>query len=460
MAQPRAVIHVVMAKALTDEFLKEIRLFIGAFGTAESRNGRTAMGVLEPLEATGGKVERLVPLRLAEEFVPVAGINVEALGRCILAPDERLGEAVRVVDIVVAKAPLDTQPPLVCRAVDALDILDLAVLDPERHLTADTAERADALHLVVVIGAVALLLVIHNRGGHQRAGGASLHAFAAGDTGALAHRVVEIEDRIGIVAAPGHADHVIDLHIAAGADAQVALDAGIKVDAHGHVTVIQKRDSVALQFGKAAMGHAVGVGHVPQMAGGIMRGVAFGLIGEQHLDHHLARGFGAVRIGRDDHAFAGLADTGGHERALALDFDHAGAAVAIGTIAGSGLVAEMRDYQAATIGDLPDRQTGFGLDLLSIECDLDRLRHARASLSVAILDHARAFPSPPIPTPHRIFTPRWRRMFRIGVRRGGSGPGNIFPSRTFNPVACGANVARRAGRRRFGGTHSGTARAG
>src|SRR6056297_1650480 len=154
MAQARAVIHVVVAKALTDKFLKEIRLFIGAFGAAETRNGRTAMGVLEPLQLTRRQVERLVPLRLAEEFVPVAGIDIEALGRCILAPDERLGQAVRVVDIVVAKAPLDTQPPLVCRAVDALDILDLAVLDLERHMTADTAERADTLHLFVVIGAV------------------------------------------------------------------------------------------------------------------------------------------------------------------------------------------------------------------------------------------------------------------------------------------------------------------
>src|SRR6056297_3326754 len=154
MAEPRAVIHVVMAKALPDEFLKQIRLFIGAFGAAETRNGRTAMGVLEPLQLTRRQVERLVPLRLAEEFVPVAGIDIEALWRGVLAPDERLGQAVRVVDIVVAEPPLDTQPPLVGRAIDALDILYLAVLDLERDLTADAAERADALHFVVVIGAV------------------------------------------------------------------------------------------------------------------------------------------------------------------------------------------------------------------------------------------------------------------------------------------------------------------
>src|SRR6056297_863253 len=421
MAQARAVIHVVVAKALTDKFLKEIRLFIGAFGAAETRNGRTAMGVLEPLQLTRRQVERLVPLRLAEEFVPVAGINVEALGRCILAPDERLGQAVRVVDIVVAKAPLDTQPPLVCRAVDALDILDLAVLDLKRHLTADTAERADALHLFLVIGAVALLRVVHHRCGHQRAGGAGLHAFTAGDTGALAHRVVEIEDRIGIVAAPGHADHVIDLHIAAGADAQVALNAGIQIDAHRHVAVIEQWHARLFQFGKAARGHAIGVGHVPWVAGGIVRGVALGLIGKQHLDHHLARCFGTVRICGDDHALAGLADAGGHECALALDLDHAGAAVAIGTIARSRLVAEMRDYQATTIGDLPDRQTGFGLDLLSIECDLDRLRHARLLVRGDLRPCAGISESTnPDPSPHFYATAGHDVSYRRQARRIGA----------------------------------------
>src|SRR6056297_2500028 len=422
MAQARAVIHVVVAKALTDKFLKEIRLFIGAFGAAETRNGRTAMGVLEPLQLTRRQVERLVPLRLAEEFVPVAGIDIEALWRSVLAADKRLGQAVRVVDIVVAKAPLDAESPLVGRAIDALDILYLAVLDLERDLTADAAERADALHFVVMVCAITLLPVVERAGRHQRAGRTGLYAFAAGHAGALAHRVVEIEDRIGIVAAPGHADHVIDLHIAAGADAQVALDAGIKVDAHRNVAVIEQRHARLFQFGKAAMGHAVGVGHVPQVAGGIMRGVALGLVGKQHLDHHLARGFGAVRVGRDDHAFAGLADAGGHERTFALDFDHAGAAVAIGTIAGSGLVAEMRDYQATTIGDLPDRQTGFGLDLLSIECDLDRLRHARLLVRGDLRPCAGISESTnPDPSPHFYATAGHDVSYRRQARWIGAG---------------------------------------
>ncbi len=70
----------------------------------------------------------------------------------------------------------------------------------------------------------------------------------------LAHRVGDIEDRIGVMAAPGHADHVVDLHLAAGAHAKSALDAGIEVDAHRDMAVVEKRDAFALQLREAAFG--------------------------------------------------------------------------------------------------------------------------------------------------------------------------------------------------------------
>jgi hypothetical protein len=59
------------------------------------------------------------------------------------------------------------------------------------------------------------------------------HACAAGDAGRLPHRIVEIEHGLGTDAAEGHADHVIDLHLAAGTDTEPAIDAGIEVDGHG-----------------------------------------------------------------------------------------------------------------------------------------------------------------------------------------------------------------------------------
>src|SRR4028119_1201482 len=47
----------------------------------------------------------------------------------------------------------------------------------------------------------------------------------AGGGGRGAHRIVEVEDDLLDVAAQGHADDVVDLDLAAGADAQAAVDA-------------------------------------------------------------------------------------------------------------------------------------------------------------------------------------------------------------------------------------------
>ena len=75
--------------------------------------------------------------------------------------------------------------------------------------------------------------VVEHDGRHQRAGRAGLHAFAAGDAGRLSPIGSSKSNTIfGVVAAIGHADHVVDLDLAAGADAQPALDAGVEVDRH------------------------------------------------------------------------------------------------------------------------------------------------------------------------------------------------------------------------------------
>ena len=61
MAQPRAVIDIVMAKALTDQLLKQIGLLIGAFGTTETRNGLPAFVGFQIEQPFGCKIQRLVP---------------------------------------------------------------------------------------------------------------------------------------------------------------------------------------------------------------------------------------------------------------------------------------------------------------------------------------------------------------------------------------------------------------
>src|SRR5207249_2219993 len=59
--------------------------------------------------------------------------------------------------------------------------------------------------------------------GRERAGRARLDAFAAGDTGRLAHRVAEIEHDLGMRAAKRVADDIVDLLLSAGANAARAV---------------------------------------------------------------------------------------------------------------------------------------------------------------------------------------------------------------------------------------------
>ena len=101
-------------------------------------------------------------------------------------------QALRVGDVVEAEAALDAEPVLVGRAVLAGDGDELVVLDLVGELAADAAIRADAVDLAVGLAGEDVVLVDQRRR-HQRAGRAGLHAFAAGDAGRGAHRVVEVE---------------------------------------------------------------------------------------------------------------------------------------------------------------------------------------------------------------------------------------------------------------------------
>ena len=83
------------------------------------------------------------------------------------------------------------------------------------------------------------LLIIKQRFWHQRAGWAGLHTFAAAHTGAGAHIIAKIKDDMRISAAPGEADHVIHLHLAACSDAQPTLDARIHINRNSWMAAIR-----------------------------------------------------------------------------------------------------------------------------------------------------------------------------------------------------------------------------
>ena len=168
----------------------------------------------------------------------IAGVEgvVDVLRYAVLA-DQRLGEPLRIVDVVEAETALDAETLVVRRAVLAADIEQLVVLDVVGELAADAAIGAHRIDLAVG-KAGADIVVVEQRRRHQRAGRAGLHAFPAGDAGRGAHGIVEIEHDLLAMAAAGHADDVVDLHFAAGADAEIALDAGVEIDRHGGVAAV------------------------------------------------------------------------------------------------------------------------------------------------------------------------------------------------------------------------------
>ena len=233
------------------------------------------------------------------------------------------------MNVIKPIASLDAEPSLIGRALAPGDSDDFFILHREGQLAADPAIGAYRINLPV--GCDGQHLVgIKQRFWHQRAGRTGLHALAAADTGRSAHLVIEIKDDFRLGTAAGKADHVIDLHLAAGANAQIALDTGIHVDGNGRVAAVRLG---GLFCRKTRRLHTLRLGIVPKFGVRIMRGGARRLVGDQKFHHHLAGGPGAVVVAMDDHALAGCADTACGEDALALDLDHAGAAIAIRAVA-------------------------------------------------------------------------------------------------------------------------------
>ena len=366
VAEPRAVVDIVGAEAGANQLLEQISLFVRAFGRAEAGERARAVTVADFHQALGGAVERLLPGRRAEMRPRIGRIDqiVGGLGDAVLA-DHRLRQALRIADIVEAEAALHAQAILVGRTVAAGDRDQLVVLDLIGELAADAAIRADAVHLAVgEFGADVLL--VHQRRRHQRAGRTGLHAFAAGDAGRGAHRVVEIEHDLLAMAAEGHADDVVDLHLAAGADAEIALNAGVEIDRHRGMAAVGR--GIAFARGQPAHRDVHPIGPVPELRGRVVRQRrAVGLVGDQELEHHFPRRLGTVRRALHLHARRRRTDAARGEHALALDLHHAGAAIAVRPVAGLGRVAQVRDVGALALGDLPDRLALPSLNLDAVE---------------------------------------------------------------------------------------------
>ena len=193
-----------------------------------------------------------------------------------------------MADVVEAEAAFDAQPVLVGRAVAPGHVADLVVLDLVGDLAADAAVRADALDPRgrPRDGRRPASSTIED-GISAPVGQACTHSPQA--TQVLGpHRVVHVEHDLGVVVAKRHADDVVDLDLAAGAHAEVAVDAGVQMHRHRRVAAIGRRGR-ALRKARAA--HVHPIRPLPQLGVRVVRDLALGLVGEQQLHDHVAARF-------------------------------------------------------------------------------------------------------------------------------------------------------------------------
>jgi hypothetical protein len=193
VAEAGAVVDVVGPKARADQLLEQVGFLVAALGRAEAAQRLRAELVADPAQAACCDRERFFPRRLAEHRQRIVRVHHE-VGRFrrVGSADQRLGQALAVVDVVEAVATLDAEPSLVGRPVATVDADDVVVLHAVGQLAADAAVRADRVDALVRFDQADAARR------HQGAGRAGAHALAAGHAGARPHRIAEVEDDLGV----------------------------------------------------------------------------------------------------------------------------------------------------------------------------------------------------------------------------------------------------------------------
>jgi hypothetical protein len=267
--------------------------------------------------------------------------EVRGLGDAFLA-DERFGETLTVMRVIEAVAAFHTETVVVRGTIAALGADDLVVRHVIGKQTTHAAVRTHGIDRLVRLDLVGFLR------GRQRARGACLHAFTACDARRLAHRVIEVEHDLRVMAAVRVADHVVHLLFAAGAYTARALDAGVEIHRHRRMREVR----VPLQTRRESRcAHAQLLGPVQQFVGArfVIHGRRIGL---QQFQHHLLRVLHTPAVGDDFHPVLWVAAARRRQHALALDLDDACPAIAVGAI--TGLVTKVRNLDAVLLRDVDD----------------------------------------------------------------------------------------------------------
>ncbi len=293
------MVDVVAAESGTQEFLKEVRLFVGALCRAEAGERPLAVRISDPAQFGRREIERLFPGSLAEDFERIRRIHREigALRDPGFA-NERLGQTLGMRNVIEAVSTLDTKAALIGRSVASLDEENAVVLDVIRELASHAAIRTDGIDLVVGD------LHAHIARGHERPGGTRLYALATTDACRCTHRIVEVEHDLCMTAAKRIADNVVDLLLAASTNATCTLNASIEIDSNAVMRDIA-RGLIARPESRGADAHAL----QPRIEFGIEAIRAVRHVARQQFEHHLLRGAGAITVGLNFHALGRLAAT-------------------------------------------------------------------------------------------------------------------------------------------------------
>ena len=346
VAQTCAVVHIVGADGGPHHLLEDIVILVGAAGA-----GKTCQSVGTGFGLDGADLVS----DQADGFFPAG------FGQNTVLADQGFGQAVFVVDKVVAELALDTEQTLVGFSVQRLGTHYHIVLDNQVQLAADTAVGAGGGDLFGFKGTVADLGL-----GKQGTHGADGDTVAAGDTVGAPDQLIEGCGNLGLEATASNADGGFAMEFLADIHTTLAQDALLGIISKEFVGIVD--GVVVLHAGEAGLLHAVFIAQVLQLAFAVLGAAeAVGVVGGEHqIQYGPAGGDNLLRFCMDYIALCHGGGAGGEQLGVALDFHQTDTA---GSLRGQVLqIAKSGDFDTHTLGSLQNGAALLDLYADAVNC--------------------------------------------------------------------------------------------
>jgi hypothetical protein len=222
MTKSGAVIHVIIAKSSPDKFLKNIIVFIGAFGRSIPRQGISSIIYPNFIESSRNQFQRLIPADRLE--LPITLY-------------QRLRQAGIMVDKIVAEAPLDAQPAIVgFYAFYPVTTYNAIVADHQFDLAAHATIGAGGNNRMIRLLMLKQVTIGLFDDGARRAKLDTLTASIAFGPAPYA----ESANHIGPDSALSKRKDIFALHLITGLDASKAFDALRRIVSEDRRTLIKR----------------------------------------------------------------------------------------------------------------------------------------------------------------------------------------------------------------------------